>query len=255
MDDFSFEALKQRMEQMQQSPEYQASCQHFSLECMRLEAIARDLYVRKEKLQAQCDAATVRKEYASGSTLHRGFYCPSPTYDIIVGNTKRGKLLTRLTVISRPSHEYGFDANGRLLYCKRFYRGHPFYTEYLVYNESTVHGITVDRDGRISTITEETYARGKLQQFLHGLCLPTKDGFCCREIDCESYEYDSKGLRSCMRHHLIIPPQDTPETLKDLLPQIPYPIYQCLFERKDGFLTGYTNQMGVFYPARFQRKA
>lgn len=254
----SLDELRERWEQLYQSPEYQASCQHFTAECARLEAIARNLYARREELQAHCDAATVHKEYASGSTLHRGFYCPSPTYDIIVGNTKRGKLSKRLPVISRHSHEYGFDANGKLLYCKWLFKGQLAYIEYLVYGDNTVHGITVDKDGRISTIAEETYTQEKLRQFLRCLCSPTIDGFCCLEIDCESYEYDSEGLCSCTMHHLITPPQDTPESLKDLMPQMPYPIYrrdQYLFERKGGFLTGYTNAKGVFYPVRFRRKA
>lgn len=258
MDNFSFEALKQRMESMQQSPEYQASCQRFSLECARLEAVARGLYARKEELQAHCDVATVRKERASGSTLHRGFYCPSPTYDLIVGNTKRGKLSKGLPVTSRHSHEYGFDTNGKLLYCKWLFKGQLTHTEYLVYGDSTVYGITVEKDGRISTITEEIYAQGKLRQFLRCLCIPTKDGFGCQEIDCESYEYDSEGLCSCMMHHFMTPPQDVPEALSGLIPPMPYPIYRCdqyLFERKDGFLTGYTNTKGNSYPVRFRRKA
>lgn len=244
----SLEDLRERWKQLYQSPEYQASCQHFAAECARLEVIARDLYARRDELQAHCDAATVRTEYASGSTLHRGFYCPSPVYDLIVGNTHRGKILKRITKASKPSHEYGFDANGRLLYCKSFYMGCHACTEYLVYNESTVYGLNVDRDGRVSTITEETYAQGKLQQFLRCLCLPTKDGFCCQEIDCESYEYDSEGLYRCTRSHFSPPSKDIPDV----------PLYRCdrcLFERKDGFLTGYTSEMGDFYPARFQRKA
>ena len=254
----SLDELRERWAQLHQSPEYQASCQHFTAECARLESIARDLYARREELQAHCDAATVRKEYASCSTLHRGFYCPSPVFDLIVGNTHRGKLLKRITKACKPSHEYGFDANGRLLYCKSIYMGHYAYTEYLVYNENTIYGLNVDRNGSVSTVTEEIYAHGTLQQFQSCLCLPTKDGFCCQEIDCESYEYDNDGLYSCVRHHLIIPAQDIPEVLKDLLPQMPFPIYrrdQYQFERKEGFLTGYTNEMGDFYPARFQRKA
>lgn len=244
----TLEELRERWKQLYQSPEYQASCRHFTAECARLEAIARDLYARKEELQAHCDAATVRKEYASGSTLYRGFYCPSPVYDLIVGNTHRGRILKRITKASTPSHEYGFDANGRLLYCKSFYMERHSYTEYLVYGENIVHGITVDRSGRVSTITEEIHAQGKLQQFLHCLCTPTKGGFSCREIDCESYEYDDEGLFRCTRCHFSSPSKDIPEV----------PIYrcdQCLFERKDGFLTGYTSEMGDFYPARFQRKA
>ena len=258
MENISLEALNQRMKRLQDSPEYRANCQRFSQECARLQAIAQDLYVRKEELQAHCEAATVRKEYASGSTLHRGFYCPSPTYDIIVGNTKRGKLLKHHTALSNPSHEYGFDADGKLLYCKWFSKKSVVMLEYLVYSENVVYGILLDTDGGISVVTEETYANNKLVQYLHGLCIPSGNSFHCQEIDCEEYEYDAEGLCCCQMHNLLLPQQDPPDFLKNvILPFMRHPIYRgssYLFERTDGYLSGYTCDQHT-YRVRIRRKA
>ena len=49
-----------------------------------------------------------------GMLMHRGFYCPSPIIDIIVGNINRGKLYKRLTSKTLPDFEYGFDSAGQL---------------------------------------------------------------------------------------------------------------------------------------------
>lgn len=258
MSDFSVKDMNQRMAQMQQSPEYQASCQRFSQECARLEAIATDLLTHKEELLAHCGANTVRTEYASGSTLHRGFYCPSPTYDIIVGNTKRGKLLKHPTILSNPSHEYGFDADGRLLYCKRLYKRSVTMTEYFVYRKNLVYGILLDADGDISVITEETYTDGKITQYLHGLCVPSGDHFHCMEINCEEYEYDAGGLLRCHMHNLLLPQQNPPEFLKEvMLPFMWQPIYRSdsyLFERSGGYLSSYTCRQHT-YRVHARRKA
>ena len=34
----------------------------------------------------------VYQQYCAGGTIHRGYYCPSITEDLRVGNTKRGRL-------------------------------------------------------------------------------------------------------------------------------------------------------------------
>jgi hypothetical protein len=255
---FSVDALNQRMAQLQRSPEFQANCQRFSQECARLEIVAKELYARREQLQIECHQNTVRKEYAFGSTLHRGFYCPSPTYDLIVGNTKRGRRLKKFSATLSPSHEYGFSADGKLLYCKWLTKGSVVMTEYLEYSENVVHGILLSNDGYISTVTEETYANGKLIQYLYALCRTSDNSFFCQDISCEEYEYDEDGLCSCAMHTLTLPLQDPPDFLKELiLPFMRQPIYRgdfYRFERKDGYLSAYTSGQHT-YRINVRRKA
>lgn len=57
-----------------------------------------------------------KKEYASkGDVIHRGYYCPSPVQDIIIGNNKRGKLIKNKNRFSSIGYEFGFDKNNRLI--------------------------------------------------------------------------------------------------------------------------------------------
>lgn len=259
MENNFLDTAKQRMEQMQNSPEYQASCRYFSSECARLEAIATELLTRSEELQAHCEANTVRKEYASGSTLHRGFYCPSPAYDLIVVGTKRGKLLKRFTAASKPSHEYGFDANGRLLYCKWFHNGQPADTEYLVYEEHCIYGITMSKDGNLTYFTEEALECGRLTDYSHCMFLPLNGVPSCLEISQEHYEYDTQGLSSCDMHHYMqtkATPPGLPESVLAMIPkEVCRHIGKFQFQRENGLLVSYTNQQGREYQVLTQRKA
>lgn len=53
----------------------------------------------KDKYSCLQDTAVkgiIRFEYAKGGeSIHRGYYCPSLVYDLVVGNVKRGRLYKR----------------------------------------------------------------------------------------------------------------------------------------------------------------
>lgn len=83
-------------------------------------------------LEQQAEKHYVLMEYGKGgAVLHRGFYCPSPVFDLIVGNTNRGVLtkhrpkkfdfifykdeLDRLIVVDWYS-EFGFSEREFLIY-------------------------------------------------------------------------------------------------------------------------------------------
>ena len=118
-----------------------------------------------------CQKNTVRTEWAVGSTLHRGFYCPSPVYDLLVGNVKRGVIRKNGIPVENRSHVYGFDEAGRLLWCKSLYNAKAAYTEYLTYCDSRIFGVTVSEQGEVMSLTEEVYAEGRIVSYLYGLCL------------------------------------------------------------------------------------
>ena len=253
-------AHQQQVLQWIKSPEYQQACLHFQAECSRLIGIAGQLLKSVSQLQEKSETQTVRREFASGSTLHRGFYCPSPVFELIVGNTKRGKLLKRVTSFSKPSHEYGFDGKGRLLWCKTHLNGTgASYTEYLDHREHSVFGITLDNSGHPTTITEEVYHNGRLVCYTNVLCLPFGDSLRCAEIRCECYNYDELGLHSCKTHHYHPLSQNMPVTPAPLSPSgMPGSIYSTdryVFDRRDGYLVSYTNNRGDTYHPRILRKA
>ena len=63
----------------------------------------------------------VYQQYCAGGTIHRGYYCPSITEDLRVGNTKRGRLCKKRPPEERLSHIYGFDASDRLITVKHMH--------------------------------------------------------------------------------------------------------------------------------------
>ncbi len=67
-----------------------------------------------DKLYKEAESAVVREEYCIGSDMLLGYYNPSPVLDLVVGNMNRGKISDKRTRLQKPTHNYGFDENGRL---------------------------------------------------------------------------------------------------------------------------------------------
>lgn len=237
-----FERAKQRLQELSETEEYQQSCRHFSTECDRLAEIGLSLLGRIDQLRQTCETDTVRREYASGCKyLHRGFYAPSPVIHLMVVGIKRGRLLKRMTAKANPAFEYGFNAEGLLLWCKQLRNRKVTYTEFLVYEENAVRGITIDNFGNLQTVTEEIWENGRIITYSKGRYTAFISAASCHELDCEEYTYDREDIQCCHWHHFMIPPQDTPPFAKELgLELSPHPIYRkdlFFFERTDGQLT------------------
>lgn len=265
MSDAFIDGLKSKIQQLENSPEYQENCRKFSEECDHLEAVAAKLLPRRDELEQLCRERTVRQEFASGSDLPRGFYCPSPCVDLIVAGTHRGKLLKRVTSRSHPSHEYGFDCDGRLLYCKPDGGA----TEYLVYEDDRTYGIAffpvgdMLEDSMPEYFTEEIYGNGKLLRYTHCLFqppIPSVQTLRCTNMDAEFYHYDSKGLCGCDMYTFFRRFGKLPPALKGIpfASLLKHPSYSCeeyTFERKDGMICGFTTKSGAYFPTLSQRKA
>ena len=221
-----FRNARQKLEELYKSEEYQKNCRRFQAECSRLASIACSLLEQKDRLKESSDTNTVRREFASQSRyLHRGFYCPSPVLDKIIGNAKRGRILKRITSASKPTHEYGFDAAGRLLWCTSFDRGAVLTTEYLIYDEGNVYGITFNTFG-LEAITEEVYEGGRLVRYLRCLCTDFDNAVEYSQLECELYSYEENRLCGCEWHRLSFPIKEIPDFMKDFASLLPrHPIY------------------------------
>ena len=233
---------KRRLAFMLSSPENQQSCQQFQKEFERLVrfAASQQLTVLKNLRETE----TVRREFASQSDLHRGYYCPSPVYDLIVGNTHRGKLLNRITSRSKPSHAYGFDDNKQLLWCDFINNGNVSMSEYLVYRDHVIYGITFDSTGHIRLVTEEVYQNSTFIQYTRCLC-PTLNGTPqCVELLREEYTYDEAGIRSSTWYKYIHA-SDLPTVFKST---------EFSFQREDGYIVSYRSGSTTYYP-RIRRSA
>ena len=136
---------------------------------------------------------TAYKEYAVGSTLHRGYYHPSPAYDIIIGNTKRGRLI-RNPITANASQCYYYDDQHRLFRVDSLYQGCLAYTEYLCADEQTIYGVTVDRNSRLAAVCREIYKNGRIAALSLANYVCAHEHYSCFNYMEEHYRYDAQGL-------------------------------------------------------------
>ncbi len=125
----------------------------------------------------------VRKEYSvGGNCIHRGYFCPSLIYDIVIGGVNRGKLLKRVQKNSKPTYEYGFDSSDNLITVKS-----SRYSEFVVRTGNIEYGISFDNFNELHNLTECTYNEGKLTKLLIAYydCYQKK----IKEYYEENYEY------------------------------------------------------------------
>lgn len=143
--------------------------------------------------------SAVRKEYSNNeSGMYRGYYCPSPVDDLIIGGCRRGKLLKRITKRTNPEREYLFDSNNRLVAVNSLLDWKAVHTEVLIYEDNLVTGIDIDNyDNSISEISECTYGSdNKRKSFLTASISSNKAiKTTIEEIELEKYSYDESGLK------------------------------------------------------------
>jgi hypothetical protein len=121
------------------------------------------------------ESEIVNYEYSKGGeTIHRGYYCPSLIYDLIVGNAKRGRRLKRKPEFGKYSYEYGFDLENRLLRVKNVNEfttpDSRFNEEYLVYNNDIVYGVEFNNMGSIEFVSKSTYENGNIVKYECSVC-------------------------------------------------------------------------------------
>lgn len=187
--DFWFNLKKARKEQF---PE----CYSFLLEDSR-ELLNMALTVSKEEHEERmqkCKELVNTYQYAvGGELLHRGYYCPSPVKDIVMGNCNRGKRIKHpIKFEQKMMYEYGF-CDDQLLLIKHNIDDQIIETEYISYTDSKQIGCTFNSEMKLRTISECIYNDDKLTSYF----LVNLDSFnsitsCEKEI----YEYKNGWLHS-----------------------------------------------------------
>lgn len=174
------------------------------------------------------DIAWKREEFAAHSSLHRGYYHPSPIYDFIVGNTKRGKLLSRITKCTNFTHRYLYDENDNLRVIETYNNKVLSSIERIFLQNEDIIGVTLDKNGHLRTVVCEAYADLRIKELILVNCLETGKGTVCCDIHYERYYYDDMGLLEC-----------------DFITAMPSCKHvaqeRYRFTREDGFLVAYTN--------------
>lgn len=132
-----------------------------------------------------------------GVTIPRGYYCPSPIIDIVIGNASRGKLLKRPSKRSHIAYRYGFDKQGKLVFV---YKEEDKHKEFIVRKGNTELGIGflefegLELDPEVTDITYCTYHEdGKIQSYTYGRYYADERRII--EIQKEDYIYSPQGLQ------------------------------------------------------------
>lgn len=142
-------------------------------------------------------------QYArGGGVLHRGWYCPSPVYDMVIGGADRGRLLKSPSRCKTPpDFAYGFDAQGRLIVVDGPYSDlthGPYFREAVFREENREIGLRMDRDDRLCGISICRYQDGRIMEYITALRLDRQSGS-FTSFDREVYTYQDGHLSAMDR--------------------------------------------------------
>ena len=114
-----------------------------------------------EKILEQFNSKVIHKQYGfGGELLHRGYYCPSKIFDIVVGNVSRGKITKKMPVGRDPSFTFGFDSQNRLILVEQ-----PGLSEIIYYKEQSEIGIAISDDMTIQSLSECHFLGEKIDSY------------------------------------------------------------------------------------------
>jgi hypothetical protein len=184
------------------------------------------LFQNVDRIISEAKAKAVSNEFSVKGNMHRGVYCPSPVLDLLVGGLSKGRILKRVTATSKVTHKYSFDEYSQLLYVESMILDGC--TEYLVREGTSIWGITVDCEGNLSAISEESFFEGHLQRYTYAEIVSDEEHTDCYQMCSEEYRYDNQGLFSCLRTEYI-------PMYNDISKRKLY-----TFERRNGYLHSYT---------------
>ena len=209
-------ALYQRGEQM--------SIDFLNMESDRIEALARKYQAGAGEMYRQMKGKTARTEYGTGGEcLHRGFYCPSKIFDIVVGNVGRGKVTKQPPTLRQADFVYGFDGENRMITVDS-----PDSCELILHQEQQECGITLDKSGGVGAISECCFDADRILSYCRYLLDPYTGKVIERTQ--EQYQYEQDQL-------LVHWSRFTRLTTPQLLQQVVYH-----FSAEDGYLTSYTTE-------------
>lgn len=164
-----------------------------------------------DELRKKALAETCYREYSKGGeSMHRGYYCPSPVYDLLVGNVNRGRLLKRRPAVNYDYIYYLNEAR-QIIMVDAFAtwedgRKTLYTREFIFHGENVETSVEYKLDWFLGYIHMYSaslcdYAAGKLRAYrhlnMHTYC--RDDGSCYADKDsclfkAEDYEYDESGL-------------------------------------------------------------
>ena len=103
-------------------------------------------------LEARYNREACIAEYGCGGTgLHRGFYCPSPIMDIIIGGSSRGRLVKNARNLTPYDYVFHKAKDGRLIIVDQYRpeRGgyNPYRREFLIEGKNRIIAPIFEKTG------------------------------------------------------------------------------------------------------------
>lgn len=141
--------------------EHQNNCyQDFDKECIYMNEICKIILQYKDSFAIKFFGDVVDIKRDIKSNLYCGYYCPSPTCEILVGGLRRGKISSRAKVYT---HEHGFDNDNKLVFTKTFLTDETCESmTYYMYFKDLVLQFTFDENNELSEMAISRYKLGKI---------------------------------------------------------------------------------------------
>ena len=134
-----------------------------------------------------------------GTTIHRGWFCPSPVRDKVFGNASRGKLLKNPPKSEHPAdYVYGFDAEGELRVVEgpnSELHGGPARREVIVSDGDRRIGLQFEeRQGKktLCGLSICVYEKGNIVTYITALRPDVQTGL-ITTFEWEQYQYEQSG--------------------------------------------------------------
>lgn len=157
-----------------------------------------------EAMANAADSAHRRELSKGGGTIHRGYYCPSPIKDRVIGGCKRGRLVSRLPSKADAVYEYFFNESNELTLVNKYAveQGQMYYTQgELIEKKGSATQSVILEDmlhmPYISGISECGYDNGSISLYEYATIIGQTDCPICAFINSEKYLYDGKRLVTC----------------------------------------------------------
>lgn len=133
--------------------------------------------------------------YSSDSTMYRGYFCPNPYQEKIVGNIKRGKLSEKKKT-GKHIHEYIFNRNDELIKVNEYKNGEILSGEKITRQDNTEHSLLWSC-GLLSVFTECVYdGENRIKLFTRCLLNPVSHEVV--EIEQYVFRYSDNGKTECI---------------------------------------------------------
>ena len=178
----------------------------------------------------------------AGSNMFRGCFHPSPVFDLIVGNAKRGRKSKGNIRFDKISHRYFLNEDYQLAYIETMHEGNVVHGESLIYEQNKRIGITTGGGGDILGICEEKFENNQIISFAYLSYHEIAKGNVLCHLHWEEYKYDENGLCTC-------------EFVSNYSPEYkPFTFSQYQFSVQNGMIISYTNSKGTQYSASHKKR-